>query len=241
MSDYLHRQLAELQGGQIGVASEAGKGSTFAFYVKTRRSNTNVSTEKMLDQLSEEAQSNTRLATDVPETLHDIKGSTTSHLAENKTGAVGWSQPISTAQQGWHILVVEDNLVNQRILAQQLRKIGCTVHVANHGQEALDLIEKSRYYRGLQQTGTNLSVVLMDLEMPIMDGLTAVKRIREMEADGKLVGHLPVIAVTANARGEQIAMAKDSGMVSLSMLNLPYSILTTYRTLLFPNPFASRI
>jgi CheY-like chemotaxis protein len=177
----------------------------------------------MLDRLSGEAQSNARLATDVPETLRDIKVSTIHHLAETKTGVVDVSQTGNAAQKDWHILVVEDNLVNQRILAQQLRKLGCTVLVANHGQEALDLIEQSKYYRGLQQTGTDLSVVLMDLEMPVMDGLTAVKRIREMEADGELVNHLPVIAVTANARGEQIALAKDSGMVSVSQLFQSYA------------------
>lgn len=48
--------------------------------------------------------------------------------------------------------------------------------------------------------------------MPIMDGLTCVRKIREMEAEGLIHGHLPIIAVTANARGEQIATAKDSGM-----------------------------
>jgi CheY-like chemotaxis protein len=54
----------------------------------------------------------------------------------------------------------------------------------------------------------------MDLEMPVMDGLTCVRRIRELEAEG-LIQNLPVIAVTANARGEQVIAAKKSGMVSL--------------------------
>lgn len=50
--------------------------------------------------------------------------------------------------------------------------------------------------------------------MPVMDGLTCTRKIREMQASGAVRGHVPVIAVTANARSEQIMTAKDSGMVS---------------------------
>jgi CheY-like chemotaxis protein len=57
----------------------------------------------------------------------------------------------------------------------------------------------------------------MDLEMPVMDGLTCVRKIREMEAEGLIAGRIPIIAVTANARGEQIVAAKDSGMASLQL------------------------
>jgi len=51
--------------------------------------------------------------------------------------------------------------------------------------------------------------------MPVMDGLTCAKKIRELEADGTIVRHVPIIAVTANARAEQIGMAKSAGMVSV--------------------------
>lgn len=64
----------------------------------------------------------------------------------------------------------------------------------------------------------------MDLEMPVMDGLTCVRRIREMEAAGELLAGVPIIAVTANARGEQIAAVKDSGMVSFSPSIAPLQI-----------------
>ncbi|KAK6435847.1 hypothetical protein LTR95_007970 [Oleoguttula sp. CCFEE 5521] len=52
----------------------------------------------------------------------------------------------------------------------------------------------------------------MDQEMPVMDGLTCTRRIRELEREGKLRGHVPIIAVTANARSEQIKTALDAGM-----------------------------
>lgn len=62
----------------------------------------------------------------------------------------------------------------------------------------------------------NISVILMDLEMPVMDGMTCATKIRQLEADGILSRHIPIIAVTAYARPEQIANAKAAGIVSSS-------------------------
>jgi CheY-like chemotaxis protein len=176
--------LTELQGGEIGVASKYGVGSTFAFYLKSRRA--------------------------------DSAPDGTSELLQYNTSSTSLSSiSVNLDPKTWHVLIVEDNLVNQRILAQQIRKLGCTVHVANHGEEALALLRETKYYKGREDDGKDLSVILMDLEMPVMDGLTCVRRIRELEVEGLLSIRLPIIAVTANARGEQIAAAKDSGMVSL--------------------------
>ena len=178
---FISRQLTELQGGEIGVASEAGKGSTFAFYVRARRSAG-------------------------PGSLNGA------------AAAVGDKLPASTAVAPRpagkkYILLVEDNLVNQRVLQKQLKNLGCAVQVANHGAEALEHMRRSTWASG--GAGEHrLSVVLMDQEMPVMDGLTATRRIRAMEQRGELVGHVPVIAVTANARSEQIQTAQDAGMVS---------------------------
>lgn len=122
-------------------------------------------------------------------------------------------KPAPVEQIGRHILIVEDNLVNQRVLSRQLRNVGCAVSVANHGQEALNFLQHTRFWQG-NPDGKALSVVLMDLEMPIMDGLTCVKAIRALEVEGSIVGHVPVIAVTANARGEQLGDAMDAGMDS---------------------------
>lgn len=142
-----------------------------------------------------------------------------------------------------HVLVVEDNLVNQKVLAKQLRNLGCIVSVANHGREGLDFLPKTTRwnhdaYNARSQsrrpsihvptpdttaetllsvsTGANapieLSLILMDWEMPIMNGLTAVAKIRELEKDGLLHGRIPVIGVTANVRQQQIEMALQAGM-----------------------------
>lgn len=60
----------------------------------------------------------------------------------------------------WHVLIVEDNIVNQRVLAAQIKKLGCTVHVANHGGEALDLLKQTRYYKGKEGDGKEISVIV---------------------------------------------------------------------------------
>ena len=112
-------------------------------------------------------------------------------------------------------------MINQKVMAQQLRKAGLTVHVANHGVECLDFISQSSYSsepstpeaeRPADLEPTPLSIVLLDLEMPTMDGLTCIRHIREKQLTGEISGHVPVIAVTANARSEQINTAIEAGM-----------------------------
>ena len=88
-------------------------------------------------------------------------------------------------------LVAEDNVVNQTLIARLLEKRGHTVLVAQNGREALEMLEEQHF-----------DIVLMDVQMPEMDGFEATKRIREKEqASG---AHLPIIALTAHAmQGDQ--------------------------------------
>lgn len=202
---FISRELVELQGGEIGVASQSGRGSIFAFYVKARRcegpdgpfeaeagSQRKGSKSSVLINPSNSKSSPGRITQSVPP-----KPDTLSKVV--------LSAPV-------HVLVVEDNLINQKVLATQLRKIGCVVYVANHGGEAIDQIRKSKFYRDRVTDGVDIDVVLMDLEMPVMDGQTCARKLREMQSSGELVAHIPVIAVTANARAEQIEMTLKSGI-----------------------------
>jgi CheY-like chemotaxis protein len=93
--------------------------------------------------------------------------------------------------------------------------------VANHGLECLNFISQSSYSSEPSTpelevpedfSPTPLSIVLLDLEMPTMDGLTCIRHIREKQSSGEILGHVPVIAVTANARSEQINSAIAAGM-----------------------------
>ena len=144
---------------------------------------------------------------------------------------VGFATSDAKAVREWKnikVLIVEDNLVNQRILERQLKHLGFTVYLANHGGECLDRVKESNWWEGnIVSAGSDnqnleLTVVLMDQEMPIMDGLEATKKIREWEEQGLLSKHVPIIAVTANAREEQIQALLNAGMVSRSTFSFVF-------------------
>ncbi|GAB7350822.1 hypothetical protein MBLNU459_g1357t1 [Dothideomycetes sp. NU459] len=200
---FISRQLTELHGGAIGVGSEAGVGSTFAFYIRCRRS----SAALQPDIVSPQPTGDIKPATN---TLKETLPLRTNNKSPDISTVVISPQPVDFTKL--HVLIVEDNLVNQKVLSKQLRKLGCNVDVADHGGHALDYIEKSRLWNGNQQTGKELTIILMDLEMPVMGGLACVERIRQFERDGDIVVHIPVIAVTANVRSELVVTAKQSGM-----------------------------
>jgi CheY-like chemotaxis protein len=87
-------------------------------------------------------------------------------------------------KQEIRILMAEDNLINQRVLKSILSKVNLEVEIVNDGQEAVEAIEKQNY-----------DMVLMDIQMPRMDGLTATEHIRETMK----LHELPIIALTAHA------------------------------------------
>ncbi|KIW00739.1 uncharacterized protein PV09_07723 [Verruconis gallopava] len=199
---FICKQLCELHGGSIGVASEAGHGSTFGFYIKVRRTQA-AHVPKLASHVSPEPL--TKLSQYLPSQRQEA-GSKSSVSASLPAKA----DTKSFDSTKLHVLVVEDNLINQKVLVKQLKKYGCNVGVANDGIEALEFLEKTKYCS--LEDGRELSIILMDLEMPRMNGLDCVRRIRGMENDGKVDGHIPVVAVTANVREEQISAALSSGM-----------------------------
>lgn len=171
---FICRELAEMQGGKIGVQSAQGIGSKFAFYVKCRKSTTVTARRQA-----------------------SLKASRSKHETDNVSH---------------NVLLVEDNILNQKVLAKQLRKVGCTVHVANHGGEAVDFILRTKYSTEAQDRNTHVDCILMDWEMPVLDGLAATQKLRRLEDEGVLRERQLIIGITANARSEQIQAAMESGM-----------------------------
>jgi len=100
-----------------------------------------------------------------------------------------------------HILLAEDNLINQEIAVAILNSMGAKVTVANNGAEALALWNDSEH---------NFNMILMDIQMPVMDGLTAAKRIRA--SANSRSKDVPIIALTANAMSGDKEKSLEAGM-----------------------------
>jgi two-component system, sensor histidine kinase and response regulator len=112
------------------------------------------------------------------------------------TQAEGWrmaTQPIVTRhalrsqrhREVHHILLAEDNVVNQKVACRILEKLGYRVDVAADGQATFEAWQSGRYH-----------AILMDCQMPVLDGYETTRKIREQEGDGR---HVPIIALTAHA------------------------------------------
>jgi PAS domain S-box-containing protein len=106
-----------------------------------------------------------------------------------------------TTFRGHRILLVEDNPVNQRVALRLLQKLAADVTLANNGAEALERLAEG-----------GIDAVLMDCQMPVMDGFTATARIREMEREEGFGKRLPIIALTANVMTEDRENCIAAGM-----------------------------
>ena len=107
-----------------------------------------------------------------------------------------------TSIEGMKILLVEDNDLNLEVAQYILEDAGAEIIVARNGLESVELFEQSE--------SDSFDVILMDVMMPVMDGLTATKKIRKLKRkDARMV---PIIAMTANVFNEDIIAAKEAGM-----------------------------
>ena len=114
------------------------------------------------------------------------------------------------------VLLVEDNPVNQKVAVRFLERMGCKVRVADNGAEGVKAFQEARF-----------DIVLMDLQMPVMDGLTATRRIREIEE--RQDAATPIVALTANAMTGQLERCLEAGMNGF--LTKPLEIARLHETL----------
>ncbi len=146
------KQLVEIQGGEIIVKSEPGKGSSFSF-----------------------------------DLIYPIK-----KLADSSLNKKNLSEVIDL--NGVKVLLVEDNPVNQLVASDLLLEVGVEVELANNGAEALELYNGSKH-----------NIILMDMQMPVMDGYTAIKKLRESGST------IPIIALTAHITDTEVQKCKLAG------------------------------
>ncbi|MFH1216840.1 MAG: ATP-binding protein [Pseudomonadota bacterium] len=182
-------QLVDLMKGRVDLASVPGKGSTFSFVVTF---------PKVGDAGEKEISAATKRKVPVAESFR-LQGG-------QKSGGVKDAPPVPDLR----VLVVEDNLVNQRLVTLLLKKAGCSSDIAGDGIIALEMLEDNHY-----------DLVLMDVQMPNMDGHAATRRIREIEGSteknsfaglGGRNNPLYIVGLTAHARKEDEQQCRDAGM-----------------------------
>jgi signal transduction histidine kinase/CheY-like chemotaxis protein len=145
-------------------------------------------------------------------TFSDILFGTTFLKDDNHTKYNSLKSDI-TALSGSKILLVEDNKTNQEVILGLLENSGIIIDVANNGKECVELFKKTDY-----------ELILMDLQMPVMDGYEATKVIRQTDKD------IPIAALTANAMKDDMKKSKDVGMNA--HLNKPIEVEKLYEMLL---------
>ncbi|GAA5520775.1 response regulator [Aliifodinibius salicampi] len=157
----ISKQLAGLMGGEVGVESELGVGSTFWFTIP----------------------------------LSKYEGTEEVSTTDPKRSA----EDLRPLLEKLHILVAEDNKINQIVARKILEKEGFEVDIVETGTEAVKAVEDKDY-----------AFVLMDIQMPEMDGYDATKLIREAEENSD--EHIPIIALTASAMEEDRDLCFQAGM-----------------------------
>jgi signal transduction histidine kinase/ActR/RegA family two-component response regulator len=183
----ISKTLVELMGGTIGAQSHAGTGSTFWITLPLMaavQTQSDTQAAKLPGAAPRTAVPTLRAV--VPEPI----------IAQAPATLPPGTVPVGASR----VLLVEDNFVNQRVAVYMLSKLGHRVDVAKHGREAIDMLGKSAY-----------DIVLMDCQMPEMDGFEATRVIRD-RTSAVLDHEIPVVAMTANAFPEDRARALACGM-----------------------------
>ncbi|MCB2182364.1 MAG: response regulator [Desulfobulbaceae bacterium] len=180
------QHLAAIMGGEVGLKSDPGKGSSFWF------------TAKIAKQTPEDCCRRICRSRDTAAIQDDPFEQDHSQKPTDEIS----SQTSENNLAGKNVLLVEDNFINQQVSIELLERFHCQVRLAENGLQALEMLEDQ-----------NFDLVLMDCHMPEMDGFTATRLIRRKESFCKEnKKHIPIIAMTARAMQGDREKCLEAGM-----------------------------
>jgi len=160
----ISKRLVQMMGGEIGVTSAPGQGSTFWFTARLGKATQSAVAPMPI------------FSGDTP------------------------AAQIMSRYSGAHILLAEDEPINQEVSRGLLEEVGLTVDLAEDGVQAVDMAKQNHY-----------ALILMDMQMPNLNGVDATRTIRDMGADSLNIA-TPILAMTANAFDEDRQVCLDAGM-----------------------------
>lgn len=187
MGLFISRALTDLLGGTIAVTSKVGEGSTFVFSVPCAIASPSSELDSEVEPIATRGRSRRRQSNKSPG----------AHLA---------SPPVTSPSSQRRILVAEDNDINRAVLRKQFETAPgkpYTVDLAANGREAIDM-----YLHAVPP----YDLIIMDVEMPVLDGLEATSAIRKDEERRGVAEPIPIIGLSGNARQEQVDDALKMGM-----------------------------
>ncbi|KAM0756019.1 hypothetical protein T439DRAFT_320710 [Meredithblackwellia eburnea MCA 4105] len=211
---YVSKMLVELHRGYVEVVSIPGEGSVFRCAIPALRATLPVNGEQEammgpskplalpMNRTSKRPLSSGGLSRTPP-----LSSPASTAPPPSTTHAAKPISPIDPSEP-LHVFVVEDNLINQKVLTRQLKNQGYIVSVASDGREALDTLIAEQ---DKEPNPHPISVILCDVEMPVLGGIEAVRELRGMEKTGIIKKRYPVCAVTGNARQAQIDACLAAG------------------------------
>jgi signal transduction histidine kinase/CheY-like chemotaxis protein len=188
-------RLVELMGGKIHVESEVGRGSTFRFTVR-------LTLTPRTAPLIAEPLTSTRSPLDAP-----------LPPAAPATPVSPVISPSAGERRGAHVLLVEDNPMNQRVVTLMSERLGYQIDVVSDGRAALQVVSSGKPY----------DLILMDCHLPELDGFEATRLIRQLEGSA---ARTPIIALTASAYAADRQHCLDAGMDDFLAKPITFALFT---------------
>lgn len=215
----LCQEIISIMEGEIGIHSEVDKGSTFWFSFTTKIAGSEHATEtpsnakkipapkEQKEESAQPPQSDTSQPTQA-EAMADQPIKPLSTVAQQE------SSPIITSTEPSRpitILIVEDNPVNAKLAEAMIKRLGYQSELAQHGGIALEKCAQHTF-----------QLILMDCQMPVMDGITCTEKLREQPGPNQ---NTPILALTANVQEQDKQLCFDAGMQSFLAKPVDYKIL----------------